>query len=92
MTAVWYRVKNGETVGPSGTADILDQIKLSGGRSFLVWTEGMADWTDARAIPSFSQLFQPLVPQSSRGSYATKSIKPVAAVRLSRRLRHELTE
>jgi hypothetical protein len=79
MKAAWYHVDNDETVGPNTLEDISEQIRLAGGRSRLVWTKGMSDWADASAVPAFSQLFQ-------------SSNNPSAALTLSQRLRHELTE
>jgi GYF domain 2 len=93
MKATWYHVDNDETVGPNTAEDIFKQIRLAGGRSRLVWTEGMSDWTDARAVPAFSQLFQPASPRLSPETYdRTESIEPSAALTLSQRFRHELTE
>jgi GYF domain 2 len=93
MTAVWYRVDNDETVGPSDAADIIEQIKLAGcSRPCLVWTEGMADWTDARLVPTFRTLFRPTSLRTSQPSDEIKSLKPAARAPLLQRLRHELIE
>jgi hypothetical protein len=93
MKAAWYHVDNDETVGPDTLEDIFLKIRLAGGRSRLVWTEGMSDWTDASAVPAFSQLFQPVSPRlSPETRNRTKSSEPSAAPTLSQRLRHELTE
>jgi hypothetical protein len=93
MKAAWYHVDNDETVGPNTVEDISEQIRLAGGRSRLVWTEGMSDWTDASAVPAFSQLFQSVSSRFSPESYdRTESNIPSAALTLPQRLRHELTE
>jgi hypothetical protein len=93
MKAAWYHVDNDETIGPNTAEDIIEQIKLAGGRSRLVWTEGMSDWTDAKAVHAFSQVIQPVTPRlSPEINDRTESIKPFAARTLSQRLRHELTE
>jgi hypothetical protein len=93
MKAAWYHVDNDETVGPNTVEDISKQIRLAGGQSRLVWTEGMSDWTDAWAVPAFSQSFQSVSPRLSPEIYKrTESSEPSAALTLSQRLRHELTE
>jgi hypothetical protein len=64
------------------------------GRSRLVWTEGMAEWTDAEAVPVLSQLFR----KASRPSAATfdqlnvADPSPSKQATLLQRLRHELSE
>jgi hypothetical protein len=91
MKAAWYHVDNDETVGPNTVEDISEQIRLAGGRSRLVWTEGMSDWRDASAVPAFSQLFQSISSRFSPERYDRTDI-PSAALTLPQRLRHELTE
>jgi hypothetical protein len=91
--ATWYYVDNDVTVGPTTLEDISTQIRLAGGQSRLVWAQGMADWTDASAVPAFSYLFQSVSPGVSRYTYdRTKPDKPSTVLTLSQRLRHELTE
>jgi hypothetical protein len=91
--ATWYYLDNDVTVGPATSEDISRQIRLAGGQSRFVWTQGMADWTDASAVPAFSHLFQSVSPRVSRDTYDRKKTdKPSTVLTLSQRLRHELTE
>jgi uncharacterized protein DUF4339 len=57
MKANWYYIENDETVGPITFADLAGRIRQSG-QSPLVWTEGMADWTEAESVPALSQALQ----------------------------------
>jgi GYF domain 2 len=91
MKAAWYHVENDETVGPNTFEDLFKQIRLAGGQSRLVWTEGMSDWTEANAVPAFSQLFQSVSPRLAPEIYG-RTESPSAAPTVSQRLRHELTE
>jgi hypothetical protein len=94
MNAEWYHVEDDETVGPTNLEDIARRIKHAG-HSRLVWKEGMAEWTDARAVPELSQLFRLARPQpsaaTSEPAYPAEASAPKKAT-LSRRLQHELTE
>lgn len=93
MKANWYYIEDGETVGPTTLEDIARRIRHAG-RSRLVWTEGMAEWTDAETVPALSQFFRTV----SRPAAATfeRSIvaNPEAAKHapLPQRLRYELFE
>jgi len=93
MKANWYYIEGDETVGPTTLEDLAGRIRRAD-RSRLVWTEGMAEWTDAEAVPALSQLFR----KASRSSAATSDranvadpAPPAQASRLQR-LRHELFE
>lgn len=94
MNTEWYYVEDGETVGPTTLEDIARRIKHAG-HSRLVWKEGMAEWTDARAVPELSQLFRSARPQpsaaTSEPAFPAEASAPKKAT-LSRRLQHELTE
>jgi GYF domain 2 len=91
--ATWYYVDNDVTVGPTTLEDISRQIRLAGGQSRFVWTEGMSDWTDASMVPAFSQLFQSQSLRVSSETYdRTEPDEPSTALTLSQWLRHELTE
>lgn len=90
MDVEWYYVEDDETVGPTTLEDLARQIKKRGGHSPLVWTAGMAEWTDARTVPALSQLF----PSENHWSSAAIS-EPASAPKrptLIKRLQHELIE
>jgi hypothetical protein len=95
MNTEWYYVEGDETSGPTTLEDLARRIKHAG-HSRLVWKEGMAEWTDAKAVPELSQLFQLAKPQpSAANSEIAYPAKPSAAPKsapLSQRLKHELTE
>jgi hypothetical protein len=94
MNTEWYYVEDDETVGPTNLEDIARRIKHAG-HSRLVWKEGMAEWTDARAVPELSQLLRSARPQpsaaTSEPAYPAEASAPKKDT-LSRRLEHELTE
>jgi GYF domain 2 len=93
MKADWYYVEGDETVGPTTLEELAKLIRRAG-QSRLVWTEGMAEWTDADAVPALSQLFR----RASRPSPAisdqsvTADASPSKPATLWRRLRNELSE
>jgi hypothetical protein len=94
MNTEWYYVEGDETVGPTTLEDIARRIKRVG-HSRLVWKEGMAEWTDARAVPELSQLFQLAKPQPSAATSEPAYPAELSAPKkdtLSQRLQHELTE
>lgn len=93
MKADWYYIENEETVGPTTLEDLAWRIRYTG-QSPLVWTEGMAEWTDAQAVPALSRLFRTTSPPSPavierslvEDAQATKKAP------LMQRLRRELFE
>jgi hypothetical protein len=93
MKANWYYIEGDKTLGPTTLEDLARRIRHAG-RSRLVWTEGMAEWMDAEAVPALSQLFR----KASRPSAATSNRSNVAdpsrskQVGLLQRLRRELSE
>ncbi|MGO8912337.1 MAG: DUF4339 domain-containing protein [Bradyrhizobium sp.] len=93
MKANWYCIEGDETVGPITLEDLAGRIRHAG-RSRLVWTEGMAEWTDAETVPALSRLFR----TASRRSAATSDRSNVAGLAppkpaaFLQRLRHELSE
>jgi hypothetical protein len=94
MKAEWYYVEDDETVGPTTLDDLSRRIRLAG-QSRLVWTKGMTEWTDAKALPVLSQLFRTETPRpSATTSDRSDLTDPLAAKQptLSQRLRHELIE
>jgi hypothetical protein len=84
MQANWYYIENDETVGPMTLEDLARRIGQSS-KSRLVWTQGMAEWTDAGAVPALSRLFRPGSPNA---------VQPITQERvpLKQRLGHELFE
>jgi GYF domain 2 len=93
MKANWYYIEDDETVGPTTLEDLARRIRHTG-RSRLVWTEGMAEWMDAKAVPALSQLLRtvsrPSASPLDRPNLAAPSSEKQAS--LLRRLRHELSE
>lgn len=53
MSDEWYYAEDGETVGPLAAGDVIERLTKSEGPHF-VWSPGLPDWTDARALPQFS--------------------------------------
>ena len=88
METRWYYVENDQTIGPTTLEDLVVRLK-SAGQSYLVWTEGMAGWTDASAVPALSRLLQ-----SSAATFNPGNLPESRATKatLGQRLRHELTE
>jgi membrane protease subunit (stomatin/prohibitin family) len=58
MPMAWHVVEQGQAVGPF-SADQLTQAIAAGrvGPDTLVWSEGMAGWTAARAVPALARWF-----------------------------------
>jgi len=88
MKAKWYYVENDQTAGPTTLEDLSERLKRAG-QSRLVWTEGMADWTDAKAVPALSRFFQSSAATFNPGHLPEP---PATKATLRQRLRHELTE
>ena len=94
MRADWYYIEDDETVGPTTLEDVARQIRRAG-QSRFVWTEGMTEWTDARAVPALSQLFRTAAqPSSVAVSGRADLADPLAPKQatVSQRLRNELIE
>jgi hypothetical protein len=94
MRADWYYIEDDETVGPTTLEDVASQIRRAG-KSRFVWTEGMTEWTDAKAVPALSPLFRTAAQPSSvtvsgRADLA-EALAPKQAT-VSKRLRNELIE
>jgi hypothetical protein len=93
MKAEWYYIEGDETVGPTTLEDVARQIRRGPVR--LVWTEGMAEWTDAKTVPALSQLFRTATPPSSvTASGRADLAEPLAPklATLSQRIRNESIE
>jgi hypothetical protein len=94
MKANWYYIENDETVGPATLEDLARRIRHTG-QSPLVWTEGMAEWTDAEAVPALSQLFRTTSrpsPAALERPIATDPVIDKQSTPLAHRLWHELSE
>jgi len=94
MKANWYYIENDETVGPTTLEDLARQIRHTG-QSPLVWTQGMAEWTEAEAVPALSQLFRTASRPSAAAFEQPIVADPVVHEQsepLKHRLRHELSE
>jgi len=94
MKANWYCIENDETVGPMTLEDLARRIRHTG-QSPMVWTQGMAEWMDAGAVPALSQHFRttsrPPPAALERPIVADPVIEKHGAP-LMHRLRHELSE
>jgi hypothetical protein len=93
MKADWYHIEDDEPLGPTTLQDVAGRIRHAG-QSRLVWTAGMAEWTDARAVLALAQLFRIATPRSSAAvlDHANVAEPLTSKTTLSQRLRKELTE
>jgi uncharacterized protein DUF4339 len=58
MAAEWYYAEDGRAIGPVSAQEIVDRIIKAQHQPLFVWTVGMSEWTDARALQQFSAGFQ----------------------------------
>src|SRR4029078_6937509 len=95
MKANWYYIENDETMGPTTLEDLARRIGRTG-ESYLVWTQGMAGWTDAENVPALSRLFYPTdrspVAAPEPGKHGRKTSYASRTTALKRRLGRELFE
>lgn len=93
MKADWYYIEGDETVGPTTLEDLARRIRRAG-RSRLVWTEGMAEWTDAEAVPALSRLLRTASRPSDAAFDRSNPAEPLPPKQTTflQRLRHELSE
>ena len=92
MNASWYCIENNETVGPITLDDLSGRIQHVG-QSRLVWTEGMAEWTHAEAVPALTPLFRSVSEPSQAAPQRSVDEEPARRrVVLKQRLKHELSE
>ncbi len=71
MDEGWYYIKDSETTGPMSRAALTKVLPSVGGSNTLVWGPGVADWTEARHVPSLGvgssrQTAPPGVPSGRR--------------------------
>jgi hypothetical protein len=52
----------GKIVGPMSFEEVAVRINRAPNEEHLVWTEGMARWADAKAMPAFTDLFRATPP------------------------------
>jgi hypothetical protein len=95
MKANWYYIENDETMGPTTLEDLARRIGRTG-ESYLVWTQGMAGWTDAETVPALSRLLYPTdrspVAAPEPGKHGRKTSYASRTTALKRRLGRELFE
>jgi hypothetical protein len=93
MKANWYYIEDNETVGPTTLEDLAGRIKQTG-QSRLVWTQGMAEWTDAEAVPTLSRRLRSPSPPSTAAPEGSIVAEPVIHEKptLVQRLRQEFSE
>jgi GYF domain 2 len=93
MQAHWYHIENDQTVGPTTLEDLAALIGQTGETRF-VWTQGMAEWTEAEAVPALSRLVRSASPSIHAASQRLNEPRPVVLEKtpLVNRLRKELSE
>jgi membrane protease subunit (stomatin/prohibitin family) len=61
--ALFHVTKDGQTFGPFGAAQLAEQVRLGQlNRQTLVWSAGMAGWTEAGQVAALAVLFGPPAP------------------------------
>jgi hypothetical protein len=50
----WFCAESGKAVGPLNADEIRERARAAPEGRLLVWTAGMAQWTDAREVPELS--------------------------------------
>jgi hypothetical protein len=91
MQAVWYYAQSGQSHGPESAAQIRARIALAPDQPHLVWTQGMAEWTEARLVPEFAAGPEQKSPQAPPREPQKKPAAGKAA-QLALAARRELTE
>ncbi len=76
MTADWYYADNGDVIGPTSLDYIAGRIRQAKNQSHLVWTQGMSEWSDAKDLAEFSELFRVTPPPLPSQAYSKTSIAP----------------
>jgi GYF domain 2 len=85
METRWYYAQDGEPLGPMPRAEVVQRIRRRRDQPHFVWTDGMADWRDARTMTQFAVALQV---QRSAGGGADARWR---ASTLAGRARRELT-
>jgi GYF domain 2 len=93
MQADWYYIENDQTVGPTTLEDLARRIGQTGEIRF-VWNQGMAEWTEAEAVPALSRLVRLASPPFAAALQRSNEPEPVILEKTSLvyRLRKELSE
>jgi len=92
MQANWYYIENDQTAGPTTLENLAKFIGRTGETRF-VWTQGMAEWTDAEAVPALSRLIRSASPPSAAALQRSNQVEPVVfETPFVHRLRKELSE
>jgi hypothetical protein len=90
MHAKWYFAENGKSVGPVTVAHIREQTDVWKNPSLLVWTAGMAGWTEAWNVPELAA--EPARPAPAEGEKKQGIISTEKRAELAARARHEIFE
>lgn len=93
MEAKWYYAENGESLGPMRAEDVLRRMGRRKNQLHMVWTEGLAEWTDATKLPDFASAFREAAPLPEYE--AAKMLDAASAEKkatLAQRAKHELIE
>lgn len=79
----WWYESEGESVGPVSEADLIAFIKANPQKNpQLVWSSDMADWSDARKIPEFADVFGPTPPPLPKAPPKPTLTPPISRLRI----------
>ncbi len=87
LESSWFCAIDGESIGPLRMDQVADLIGRSEGEIPLVWTEGFAEWADARSVPEFARA---LARREGEAVVVAASQKPTLLQRGGRELRSYL--
>lgn len=92
MRAEWYYADDGRSIGPTTVAEIHVRILAAQSSPHFVWTDGMAEWAEARNVPEFASAFPVVAALASHGEsgHKRKGISAARRAELARRAKHEL--
>lgn len=62
MDTKWFYAEGNKPIGPISFEEVVRLIKASPGERHFVWTEGMAEWHEARTLPAFADALRSLPP------------------------------
>jgi len=91
MEAKWYCAENGESLGPMRAEDVVRRIGRRKNQRHMVWTEGLAEWTDATTLPDFAAAFREAAPVVEAKT-APEAAASAEKATLAQRAKHELIE
>lgn len=79
----WWFEKDGETVGPVSEAELITFMRANSQKSMqLVWTAGMPEWTDARKLAQFADVFGPTPPPLPKAAQKPTLTPPISRPRI----------